>query len=217
MVGRDAAGRHRRNDGGERPRPLPVRHADTRRVRTDRTALRGRGVSPSSPHCHMTEGNVVVDFFTSRLRPRYRAMLDCVHSVAFHRRGGPDRLATVGWRPCASSRTERPPCSSRYRIPSGVLRRAGCRRAPDRGVCPGGLPAPASAPDDDGHRVRRAAVRRLPAVDRLADAGWGGDVRGRRLRLRLPRGLVGVLEPAQHRRRSAGCRATRCRWCRCSC
>ena len=35
------------------------------------------------PHCHVTQGNVVVDFFTSRLRARYRSMLDCVHSVAF--------------------------------------------------------------------------------------------------------------------------------------
>ena len=45
--------------------------------------LCGVAVFAFFPHCHMTEGNVVVDFFTSRLRPRYRAMLDCVHSVAF--------------------------------------------------------------------------------------------------------------------------------------
>lgn len=35
------------------------------------------------PYCHVTNANVVVDFFTSRLRPRYRAVLDGAHSVAF--------------------------------------------------------------------------------------------------------------------------------------
>ena len=35
------------------------------------------------PHCHVTRGNVVVDFFTSRLRPRYRTALDGLHAVAF--------------------------------------------------------------------------------------------------------------------------------------
>ena len=45
--------------------------------------LCGVAVFAFLPHCHATQGNVVVDFFTSRLRPRYRAMLDCVHSIAF--------------------------------------------------------------------------------------------------------------------------------------
>ena len=35
------------------------------------------------PYCHATNANVVVDFFTSRLRPRHRAMLDSVHGLAF--------------------------------------------------------------------------------------------------------------------------------------
>ena len=35
------------------------------------------------PHCHVTRGNVVVDFFTSRLRPRYRTALDGLHAIAF--------------------------------------------------------------------------------------------------------------------------------------
>ena len=35
------------------------------------------------PYCHITNANVVVDFFTSRLRSRHRAVLDGVHSIAF--------------------------------------------------------------------------------------------------------------------------------------
>ena len=35
------------------------------------------------PYCHMTQGNVVVDFFTSRLSRRYRTALDGLHSIAF--------------------------------------------------------------------------------------------------------------------------------------
>ena len=35
------------------------------------------------PYCHMTRGNVVVDFFTSRLGPRYRNALDGVHNIVF--------------------------------------------------------------------------------------------------------------------------------------
>ena len=35
------------------------------------------------PYCHVTNANVVVDFFTSRLHPRHRAALDGVHSIAF--------------------------------------------------------------------------------------------------------------------------------------
>ena len=35
------------------------------------------------PYCHATNANVVVDFFTSRLRPRHRAVLDAVHGFAF--------------------------------------------------------------------------------------------------------------------------------------
>ncbi len=34
------------------------------------------------PYCQATSANVVVDFFTSRLRPRYRNGLDAVHGVA---------------------------------------------------------------------------------------------------------------------------------------
>lgn len=45
------------------------------------------------PYCHMTRGNVVVDFFTSRLSPRHRAALDAVHSVAFTAMAG-----LVTWR-----------------------------------------------------------------------------------------------------------------------
>ena len=35
------------------------------------------------PYCQVTNANVVVDFFTSRLSARRRAVLDGVHSVAF--------------------------------------------------------------------------------------------------------------------------------------
>lgn len=35
------------------------------------------------PYCHATNANVVVDFFTSRLSPRYRTALDGVHSIIF--------------------------------------------------------------------------------------------------------------------------------------
>ncbi len=35
------------------------------------------------PYCHVTNANVVVDFFTSRLHLRHRAALDGVHSIAF--------------------------------------------------------------------------------------------------------------------------------------
>ena len=35
------------------------------------------------PYCHVTNANVVVDFFTSRLHPRHKAALDGVHSIAF--------------------------------------------------------------------------------------------------------------------------------------
>ena len=45
------------------------------------------------PHCHLTGGNVVVDFFTSRLRPRHRIMLDGLHSIAFTAMAG-----LVSWR-----------------------------------------------------------------------------------------------------------------------
>lgn len=34
------------------------------------------------PYSHATNANVVVDFFTSRLRPRYRSALDAVHGLA---------------------------------------------------------------------------------------------------------------------------------------
>lgn len=35
------------------------------------------------PHCHVTGGHVVVDFFTSRLPARGRAALDALHGIAF--------------------------------------------------------------------------------------------------------------------------------------
>ena len=34
------------------------------------------------PYCHATSSNVVVDFFTSRLRPHHRAALDVIHGFA---------------------------------------------------------------------------------------------------------------------------------------
>ena len=45
------------------------------------------------PYCHLTQGNVVVDFFTSRLRPGYRAALDGLHAIAFTLMAG-----LVAWR-----------------------------------------------------------------------------------------------------------------------
>ena len=35
------------------------------------------------PYCHLTNANVVVEFFTDRFSPRHRAALDSVHSVVF--------------------------------------------------------------------------------------------------------------------------------------
>ena len=35
------------------------------------------------PYCHVTNTNVVVEFFTGRLSPRRKAALDSVHSIAF--------------------------------------------------------------------------------------------------------------------------------------
>ena len=35
------------------------------------------------PYCHVTNANVVVEFFTSGLRPRHRAALDSLHSIVF--------------------------------------------------------------------------------------------------------------------------------------
>ena len=45
------------------------------------------------PHCHVTGGNVVVDFFTSRLSPRHRSALDALHGIAFTIMAG-----LVAWR-----------------------------------------------------------------------------------------------------------------------
>ena len=35
------------------------------------------------PYCHTRNGNIVVEFFTERLRPRHKAALDTVHNGAF--------------------------------------------------------------------------------------------------------------------------------------
>lgn len=35
------------------------------------------------PYCHATNANIAVEFFTSRLPLRLRAVLDCVHGLAF--------------------------------------------------------------------------------------------------------------------------------------
>ena len=45
------------------------------------------------PHCHVTRGNVVVDFFTSRLSPRHQSALDALHGIAFTIMAG-----LVAWR-----------------------------------------------------------------------------------------------------------------------
>ena len=45
------------------------------------------------PYCHITNANVVVDFFTSRLRPRSKTLLDGVHSIAFTLMAG-----LIAWR-----------------------------------------------------------------------------------------------------------------------
>ncbi len=45
------------------------------------------------PYCHLTNANVVVDFFTSGLRPRARRVLDGVHSIAFSIMAG-----LIAWR-----------------------------------------------------------------------------------------------------------------------
>ena len=35
------------------------------------------------PYCHIRHGNIVVGFFTGRMRSRHKAMLDTVHNVVF--------------------------------------------------------------------------------------------------------------------------------------
>lgn len=45
------------------------------------------------PYCHVTNANMVVDFFTSRLHPQHRAALDSVHSIAFTVMAG-----VIAWR-----------------------------------------------------------------------------------------------------------------------
>ncbi len=35
------------------------------------------------PYCHMKNSNIVVEFFTGRMRPRVRMALDTAHSLAF--------------------------------------------------------------------------------------------------------------------------------------
>ena len=35
------------------------------------------------PYCHMKNANIVVEFFTGRMRPRSRAALDATHNLAF--------------------------------------------------------------------------------------------------------------------------------------
>lgn len=35
------------------------------------------------PYCHMKNANIVVEFFTGRMRPRSRAALDAMHNLAF--------------------------------------------------------------------------------------------------------------------------------------
>ena len=35
------------------------------------------------PHCHLKNGNIAVEFFTSRMRPRWKTMLDAAHNLVF--------------------------------------------------------------------------------------------------------------------------------------
>ncbi len=35
------------------------------------------------PYCHITNANIVVELFTGKMPPRFRAALDAVHNVAF--------------------------------------------------------------------------------------------------------------------------------------
>ena len=35
------------------------------------------------PYCHMKNANIVVEFFTGRMRPRWRTALDTAHNLAF--------------------------------------------------------------------------------------------------------------------------------------
>ena len=35
------------------------------------------------PYCHARNGNIVVEFFTGRMRPYHRTMLDTVHAIVF--------------------------------------------------------------------------------------------------------------------------------------
>ena len=45
------------------------------------------------PYCHVTNSNVMVEFFTSRLRPGHKAALDGVHGIVFTIMAG-----TIAWR-----------------------------------------------------------------------------------------------------------------------
>ena len=50
------------------------------------------------PYCHIRHGNIVVGFFTSRMRPRRKAMLDTVHNIVFAFVAG-----LITWRMCVGA------------------------------------------------------------------------------------------------------------------
>ena len=53
------------------------------------------------PYCHIRHGNIVVGFFTSRMRPRRKAMLDTVHNIVFAFVAG-----LITWRMCVGATAE---------------------------------------------------------------------------------------------------------------
>ena len=56
------------------------------------------------PYCRITNANIVVELFTGRMPPRWKAALDAVHEGHVRDRGRPDRLAPVRRRPAQAGR-----------------------------------------------------------------------------------------------------------------
>ena len=78
------------------------------------------------PYCHARSGNIVVEFFTGRLRPRHKTALATVHSIAFTLVAGliTWRLLVGGSAQAAGRRDDPVPGHS---APLGVLLRAAWR------------------------------------------------------------------------------------------
>ena len=74
-------------------------------------------------HCHARSGNIVVEFFTGRLRARHKTALATVHNIAFHAGCRPDHMAPVRRRHAQAPLTARRRCSWAFRCIGPTSRR----------------------------------------------------------------------------------------------